>query len=387
MAKRKAAVKVATRKRPSQSERSKRSVVTVGSATVNAGDLRGLRWAWRNRQLMLFLGAGVSIPYGLPSWKSLVLELLFEHAQRTRRLGSMWPHYRRAVASWMTDYFEYDPLVLARMVERDLRIRNSGMPKPAKKQADRQDLFLERLRTHMYAHYRKPSQRTALDAICDLIEKNDERRGVDSVVTFNFDDLLETELQRRNLAVQTITNSDRQRGAGLHVIHAHGYVPQRGQVSPENRENIVFTEPDYHRLTESVFHWSLSEIVDRLRKNTVLFIGLSMSDPSLRRLLDASRNSDIPPHWQIQKRHEIQNHEMLPVMTEVERRARNYATLLGAGFEEQKKPNQLEESIRAALHQADTYDREVFESMGVKTIWVDRFDQVPDVVSAIATSE
>jgi hypothetical protein len=329
----------------------------------------------------MFLGAGVSIPYGLPSWKSLVLELLFEHAQGTRRLGSMWPHYRRAVASWMTDYFESDPLVLARMVERDLRVRNPVVSARAKRQPDRQDLFLERLRAHMYAHYRKPGQRTALDAICDLIEKCDETCGVDSVITFNFDDLLETELQRRNVVVQTITSSDRQRGGGLRVIHAHGYVPRYGPIS---RKDIVFTEPDYHRLTESVFHWSLSEIVDRLRKNTVLFVGLSMSDPSLRRLLDASRNSEIPPHWQIQKRHEIQNHEMLPVMMEVERRARNYASLLGSGFDEQKKPDQLAESIRAALHQADTYDREVFESMGLKTIWVDRFDQVPDVISAIA---
>ena len=131
------------------------------------------------------------------------------------------------------------------------------------------------------------------------------------------------------------------------MIHPHGYIPRAGPIS---RQDIVFTEPDYHKLTESVFHWGLSEIVDRLRKNTVLFIGLSMSDPSLRRLLDASRNSGIPPHWQIQKRHEIRDHEFLEVMAEVERRAREYAKLLGNGFDEQKKPSQLEESIRAALH-------------------------------------
>jgi hypothetical protein len=112
-----------------------------------------------------------------------------------------------------------------------------------------------------------------------------------------------------------------------------------------------------------------------------------MSDPSLRRLFDASRNSNIPPHWQIQKRHEIRDHEDLQVMTEVEQRAREYAKLLGSGFDEQKKPFQLEESIRAALRQADIYDREVFESMGVKTIWVDRFDDVPDVIGAIAKGE
>ena len=44
---------------------------------------------------------------------------------------------------------------------------------------------------------------------------------------------------------------------------------------------------------------------------------------------------------------------------------------------------QLEDAVRAALQQADSYDREVFESMGVKTIWVDRFDDVPMVIDAI----
>jgi hypothetical protein len=352
----------------------------VGAAEVNPSDLAGLRHAWRSRQLVLFLGAGVSIPYGLPSWKNLVLELLFEQAQGTRRLGSMWPHYRRAVASWMTDYFDYDPLVLARMVERDLRIRNPAA-RP-KRSADQADHFLERLRSYMYANYREPNRRTTLQAISALIAKGNKRAGVDSVVTFNFDDLLERELRRRKVTVQSITSSDRQHGSGLRVIHAHGFVPK---VGPLTRRDIVFTEPDYHRLTESVFHWSLSDVVDRLRKRTVLFVGLSMSDPSLRRLLDASRNSDIPPHWQIQKRHEIRDHEVLPVMADVERRARDYATLLGSGFDERKKPLQLEESIHAALRQADTYDREVFESMGVKTIWVNRFDDVADVISAIAS--
>ena len=371
----------ATVRRPRRTVRRRtRSRARLSSAIVNPSDLQGLRYAWKHHQLVLFLGAGVSIPYGLPSWKSLVLELLFEQAQRTRRLGRMWPHYRRAVASWMTDYFDYDPLVLARMVERDLRGRNpASLVRPL---VDRSSLFLARLRTHLYANHREPAGRTILQAIAELIARSDKRSGVDAVITFNFDDLLERELRRRRVDVQAVTSRERQRGAGLRVIHAHGFVPQYG---PLSRENIIFTEPDYHRLTESVFHWSLSEVVERLRKSTVLFIGLSMSDPSLRRLLDASNNSRIPPHWQIQKRHEIRDHEVLEVMTEVERRARNYATLLGSGFDERKKPEQLENSIHAALRQADTYDREVFESMGVKTIWVKQFEHIPEVIDAIAS--
>ncbi len=370
---------VTIRRSRAAASRALRSTVQVGSATINAGSLRELRFAWRNRQLVLFLGAGVSMPYGLPSWKNLVLELLFEQAQDTRRLGQIWPHYRRAVASWMTDYFEYNPLVLARMVERDLTKKNRRNSKGTNSE-DRPELFLERLRTHIYAHYREPKERTVLQAIADLVAKSNSRSGIDSVVTFNFDDLLERELQRRKVKVHQITSGDRPRASGLRVIHAHGCVPLDG---PIFRKDIIFTEPDYHRLTESVFHWSLSDIVDLLRKKTVLFVGLSMSDPSLRRLLDASRNTNIPPHWQIQKRHEIRDHEVLEVMTEVERRARDYAALLGQGYDEHKKPDQLHNSINAALRQADTYDREVFESMGVKTIWVDRFDDVPAIITAI----
>jgi hypothetical protein len=121
--------------------------VPVGQSLVNQSDLRGLRWAWKEKHLVLFLGAGVSIPYGVPSWKNLVLELLFEQAEHTRRLGSMWPHYRRALASWMTDYFDYSPLVLARMVERDARKR--ARKKGIQNTVDGEEIFLEKLRTQL----------------------------------------------------------------------------------------------------------------------------------------------------------------------------------------------------------------------------------------------
>jgi hypothetical protein len=369
------------KKQTPPTRRRRAAKVQAGSTLVNASDLRGLRTAWRNKELVLFLGAGVSIPYGLPTWKSLILELLFEQTEETRRLGSMWPHYRRAVASWMTEYFDYDPLVLARMVERTLG-SNSRSDVPPPLSATNQNLFLNRLRAHLYANHRVPTGRTTLNAIGDLIARSDLKHGVASVVTFNFDDLLERELEGRRVKVQSVVDARRVNRQGMPIVHAHGFIPESGPIS---RKDVVFAEPDYHRLTESVFHWSLSFIVERLRKNTVLFVGLSMSDPNLRRLLDASRNSDIPPHWQIQKRHEIHDHQVLEVMQDVERRARDYASVLGRQYDETKNPQQLEESIHAVLRQADSYDRQVFESLGVKTIWVDSFDQVTQVIDAIAT--
>jgi hypothetical protein len=359
----------------------KRTALRLGRARVAASYMKGLRAAWKQRQLVLFLGAGVSVPYGLPSWRNLVLELLFEQAQRTRRLGPLWPHYRRAVASWMADYFDYDPLVLARVVERDLRSRRAR--RTGGRNRDNPTQFLERLRAHLYVNVRVPRSRTPLQAVAELLAQTTAQAGVEAVVSFNFDDLLEQELQRRRIPFTSVSGPRRPSGTGVRVIHAHGYVPRAGPIS---RQDVVFTEPDYHRLIESVFHWGLAEIVERLRKSTVLFLGLSMSDPSLRRLLDASRNTTIPPHCQIQKRHEVRKAEMPAAMAEIERRARAYAQVIGAGFDDTKRPAELADAVRAALRQADTYDREVFESMGVSTIWVDSFDDIPAIIDAIPAS-
>jgi SIR2-like domain len=347
--------------------------VRIGNAEVNESALRDLRDAWRRGALVVFLGAGASIPYGVPSWRDLVLELLFDQAAGTRRLGVLWPHYRRAVASWMADYFDYDPLVLARMVEKSLGKRAADDPED-------EALFLEQLRTHLYAHVRPAAAPTLLSAVADLLARPGS--GIGSVVTFNFDHLLEEELLARGTRHTSVVGPGRLRGEGVRIVHVHGSVPREGAVV---RDTLVFTEPDYHRLTESVFHWGLAEIVEALRKQTVLFLGLSMSDPSLRRLLDASRNWTWPPHYQIQKRHEVRDSDRAAVMAEIERRARRHAALLGAGQDETKLRDELEGAVHAALEQADSYDREVFESMGVKTIWVDDFSDIPALVEAIAS--
>src|ERR1044071_7164937 len=234
-----------TRKKSSSSPEK----IHVGQSFVNRSDLGGLNWAWKQKQLVLFLGAGVSIPYGVPSWKNLVLELLFEQVEHTRRLGSIWPHYRRALASWMTDYFDYSPLVLARMVERDLRTRakRKGVQQPI----DGEQTFLEKLRTQLYAQCKPPrNKRTTLQAVADLIKRS--RGNIRCVVSFNFDGLLEEELANRKISTISIVDGTRQSSGSFRIIHPHGFVPRQG---PIERTHLVFTEDDYHKLTESVFHW------------------------------------------------------------------------------------------------------------------------------------
>jgi len=353
-----------------------REAIAIGRSRVNASDLKGLRLAWQRKQLVLFLGAGVSLAYGIPTWKNLLLEMLFAQTEHAGRMKHFFPHYRRALASWLADYFEYNPVILARMIEDDIRERGrkSGLPQSP-------DPFLVHLREHLYSSYQPDSRPTTLTAIANFIAKSNG--GIPAVVSFNFDDLLEQELSTRGVDHLIVTTGARRGHDRLPIIHPHGFIPRTGDLLASD---VVFTERHYHALTETAFHWALTEIVNYLRHHTVLFIGLSMSDPSLRRLLDACRNTDIPPHWQIQKRHEIHDRERFEVAQAIERSAADWAKKLGRTGNI-KDAHQLLDVIDATLLQADTYDRQLFKKLGVKTIWIEEFDDISALLGEISKPE
>jgi hypothetical protein len=164
------------------------------------------------------------------------------------------------------------------------------------------------------------------------------------------------------------------------VIHPHGFLPL---ATDPAASDLVFTEDDYHQLTDSVFHWALTRVVGFLRESTVLFVGLSMSDPSLRRLLDASHERGTrPDHWQVQQRHRVKAPEKEVVLGRIESLARRHAAILGD--RKLREPQALSDAVDAILRQADTYDRKLFESMGVKTIWLADYADLPALLDRVA---
>jgi hypothetical protein len=354
------------RKRP-------RSTFSFGSSSVNASDLGGLQAAWRAKRLVLFLGSGVSTQWGVPAWKDLVLELLFDQTAEARRLRGLWPNYRRALAEWLADYFDYDPVILARVVKTDARQRGRD--------------FRGMVRRHLYAGLPAAKARrsgsptrTTLDAVADLLAHSAPGGNVPAVVTYNFDDLLEQALASRKVRHHVIRDGHRTRGDGLPVIHPHGFLPL---ATDPAASDLVFTEDDYHQLTDSVFHWALTRVVGFLRESTVLFVGLSMSDPSLRRLLDASHERGTrPDHWQVQQRHRVKAPEKEVVLGRIESLARRHAAILGD--RKLREPQALSDAVDAILRQADTYDRKLFESMGVKTIWLADYADLPALLDRVA---
>lgn len=356
--------------------RRKPEKIAVGRSRINRSDLEGLQRAWAEKDLVLFLGAGVSKPYGIPTWKDLVLEILFDQTDVARRLEPIDLPFRRALAAWLVDYYDYDPIILARVVKNEIRRRES---RRSKGRDGARDLFLEKVREHLYPREPPtPREPTTLTAVADFIKQSGEGSGVAAVVSFNYDDLLERKLAG-SFDFRSVWSPRRSRDKSLPILHPHGFLPQTGNVEDCR---LVFTEDDYHGLTATVFHWALTAVVHYLRHNTVLFIGLSMLDPNLRRLLDASYVfGEIPAHWQIQRRHKIARAEMRNVLREIRDRARRFRNEMDLAPPEEVPD--LQDAVLSVLQQADTYDRNLFEAMGVKTIWTEDYDDIPAVLERI----
>jgi hypothetical protein len=145
----------------------KRVKPTASHQILTIAQREALQEAWKHGQLVLFLGAGVSLDYGLPAWRNLVLELLFEEVADDSRLRQIAINYRRAVSDWLADYFDYSPIVLARLIE-DYVVGAATSGTLGDRLAAR-SRFLRRLQETIYADVTQPVNRTALQAVAGIV--------------------------------------------------------------------------------------------------------------------------------------------------------------------------------------------------------------------------
>ena len=140
-------------------------------------------------------------------------------------------------------------------------------------------------------------------------EEDDVKTSVSQVITFNYDDLLETALGEYRC--QSIFNRAVYTGNLFPIYHVHGMIPQHRMIN----STPILGEHEYHQLYKESYHWSNVVQLFALSRTTCFFVGLSMTDPNLRRLLDISRNGvglnnanieSMPPqHYAIMERKSI----------------------------------------------------------------------------------
>lgn len=249
-----------------------------------------LRRVFTREQATLFLGAGVSIAAGVPAWNDLLGNLYLLLAAR-RFEGSVGSDADIIeLASAARELGGGSPLIATRALRRGLRDAEH-------------ESFVDDLSRILYRDMR-PTRGPLVQAISSLCQPQRTGARVRSVVTFNFDDLLETELAARNIRHRSIYLGDDQATVDeLPLYHVHGFLPRdRAQYPRLDQAQLAFSEEGYHAFYGQPFHWTNTVQLHALRESTCVFIGLSMTDPNLRRLLEVAATSGKPRHFAFLKR-------------------------------------------------------------------------------------
>jgi len=182
-------------------------------------------------------------------------------------------------------------------------------------------------------------------AIVELIRPKRNRGSVESIITFNFDSLLEDTLTKYSILYKSIFDEGMVHSADeIPIFHVHGYLPRNENI---DNPNIVFSEDTYHTQFIDPFSWSNLIQLYKLMNNICLFVGLSLTDPNLRRLLDISKrknSNDMLKHYIIKK---------LP------------------------KNNLNINDIQIMLEEQDA------NMLGLNVIWVNEYQDVPDILEKV----
>lgn len=119
------------------------------------------------------------------------------------------------------------------------------------------------------------------------------RLGVQAVVNYNFDDLLEAELDTRGIAHRVVLGEgEKPLRTELPVYHVHGFLPRGGQLSSLQKGALVLSEDAYHTQFADPYIWTNLVQLMLLRQSVCLFVGVSMTDPNHRRLLEITARKD-----------------------------------------------------------------------------------------------
>jgi hypothetical protein len=342
-----------------------------------------LRKAFNDKNLTLYLGAGASVGSELPSWDKLVLAMYFsamEAEAEDRRLRP-FPNYLYAIAEWHLGR-RREPLdITARKVRR---------------MYEGQD-FIGLLKDTLYGPFKLPDGNSfhapdadsvvhanaTLASAAKLCAKPSRgRRGVSSVVTYNYDNLLEIALRHDHLQPIWKANQEVARSK-LPIYHVHGYVPLEGEGS--NEDEIIFTEEQYYLASHNAYAWSNLVQIKCMSSSLGLMVGLSLTDRNMRRLLDALTKTPLTsenyvllkkPRWPPIKDGEI---------ADIDRKARDYYTKFSrSGI---KRENRRLTEVRRIVTEVER--RDVIEetatliSLGVRPIWYRDYQEIPQIIEKI----
>lgn len=232
--------------------------------SLNKEPLTELRRAWQNGRLSVVVGAGASAQASLPAWTGVLDNMLVSYVEKQygdTLVGPITDDIQQGIQERLQGE---SPIVVAHYLQSRMS----------------PDEYLDLVHASIYGHLRSPREPGPIARAVGRLGSK-----LDSVITFNYDDLIEKALSLEGTANTCVWRPDDwSRVTGLPVYHPHGLLPF--QRDPNESYWIVLAEGDYHTQYTSTQSWSNIAVARALLETTCLFVSISITDPNLRRMLD-----------------------------------------------------------------------------------------------------
>lgn len=310
--------------------------------------LKELNLLYKQDELVLFMGAGVSKEAGISDWSDLISDLLVQ------MIKNKFLDNKIEINQSETN------IILNKMKKLN---NNTPLLQTALIRAGLGDLFEKEVSKLLYKNISNKNKGTStlLKSTAKLCLPRRNGVGIRAVVTYNFDDLLEVNLDDYNVKYHSIYSEvDYPSTDELGIYHVHGFLPRNPEDYEQLSESLlVFSEDGYHNLYNDPYSWANIIQLNYLRENTVLMIGLSLTDPNLRRLLAISnRKTKATKHFAIMKRNDFSN----------------------STSDNEIIRDNIFESFNIVTNELQ---QNFFEQLGIKIIWVDEYKEIAEIIDSI----
>lgn len=318
-----------------------------------------IRESYISGRFSLFLGAGVSSSAGLPDWDTL-LNSLFVSMLTEDGVGGKNADQEQ-IASIVKRLRHIDgpsAITLARYIRKGITADSQS----------EQGKFIEAVTQQLYGLRNKKFSLSSplIKSVASLCAPARTGAKVRAVLTYNFDDLIEKEIESRGFSYKSIFEEvDTPSTEELPIYHVHGFLPEnRSSYQNINKATLVFSEEGYHHIYRDAYHWSNLIQLNSLKETTCLMVGLSLTDPNLRRLLEiSSKSTDRPKHFAFMKRITYDNFS-----TE-------------DGKPAVRAPNSV---IKRFLDRHHKLNEEVLRELSVNVVWYEKYDEIPLILQEIS---
>jgi len=327
------------------------------------GKIELLKEVYDRAQFSIFLGAGVSSSAGMPDWNTLLNSLFVSYLTKEfNEQTNILDLDIKEIVERLNEIDEPSALMAARYLRKGLS-----------KEVTEIKEFKKTITDNLYK-LRDPQKNINSDLIKAIASLSMPKRTgakIRSVITYNFDDLLERELESKSIQYHSIyTDNESYHPDELPIYHVHGFLPENSNNYERlEKSTLVFSEEGYHQIYTDAYHWSNLVQLASFRENGCLMIGLSMTDPNLRRLLDiAARNSEIPKHFALMRRMTLDT--------------------FAYSKSDDGSSNQIINNLKGAEQFLDRHHKlneEIMRELGVTIIWFNKFEDIPVLLNKLSS--